>query len=71
MAASDDRAEPWRENPDPAEPAPHPAGGRIGAGTLAAADQVNRYHAQRLAEHRQATWRVRDEAATHEDDEPA
>lgn len=68
MGASDDRATPWIGDPGHTEPTSRPAGGRIGADTLAAADQVNRFYAQRLAEHREARWLARDEVATHEDD---
>ena len=68
MGASDDRAAPWIGDPGHTEPTSRPAGGRIGADTLAAADQVNRFHAQRLADYREARWLARDEVATDEDD---
>lgn len=43
---------------------------RIGADMLAAASEVNRYHAQRLAEYRLLRWPGLDEpASAHEDAE--
>jgi hypothetical protein len=45
---------------------------RIGADMLAAAGEVNRYHAQRLAEYRLVRWPDLDEpASAHEDAERA
>lgn len=68
MDARDDRARPHIGEPDHAErgQAPASVGTRIAAGTLAAAGEVNRYYARRLAEHRQTAWPALDEVPTHE-----
>lgn len=67
MGARDDRVMPRSGGPDHAQPGhpPSSAGTGIGASTLAAADEVNRYHAQRLAEHRQTRWPALGELPMH------
>lgn len=68
MGSRDDKATPRSGEPSQAGPRPAQAVAHIGAATLAAAGEVGRYHAQRLAEHRRVAWPAAEEPPAHDDD---